>query len=348
MSREMLVYEKYTNLVQRILRVYGLFPHQRGIVIYVPMLMLLGYVYLFCAMVNFSRLHMSNVSAAVATFGAISSLLNAGIKMIRFILRREKLKRAYDTLEILCQGTVMNQPTGSAAFGYLFICYRLACSLFVVNFSAMFLHVIKPLVVFVFWNGAHAYVSPTAYPWPITTTFNYFLHYITEALICFSFPFITSGVDVFFTMCAFRVCSVLRAMAVELEELGKGSCGMENHRLLLRKCIDKHATLIMCRDIIQEVYGPIVLMFTVTNALGMCSMIFEIFQNEVFRDEISFNNWYERSDAQDGKLCVTILSQRLMVLRAYNIIEVTLDLFAKIMNTTISYYFLLATLEEDK
>ncbi|XP_076376188.1 uncharacterized protein LOC117229613 isoform X4 [Megalopta genalis] len=278
MSREMLVYEKYTNLVQRILRVYGLFPHQRGIVIYVPMLMLLGYVYLFCAMVNFSRLHMSNVSAAVATFGAISSLLNAGIKMIRFILRREKLKRAYDTLEILCQGTVMNQPTGSAAFGYLFICYRLACSLFVVNFSAMFLHVIKPLVVFVFWNGAHAYVSPTAYPWPITTTFNYFLHYITEALICFSFPFITSGVDVFFTMCAFRVCSVLRAMAVELEELGKGSCGMENHRLLLRKCIDKHATLIMCRDIIQEVYGPIVLMFTVTNALGMCSMIFEIFQ----------------------------------------------------------------------
>ncbi|XP_076376186.1 uncharacterized protein LOC117229613 isoform X2 [Megalopta genalis] len=348
MSREMLVYEKYTNLVQRILRVYGLFPHQRGIVIYVPMLMLLGYVYLFCAMVNFSRLHMSNVSAAVATFGAISSLLNAGIKMIRFILRREKLKRAYDTLEILCQGTVMNQPTGSAAFGYLFICYRLACSLFVVNFSAMFLHVIKPLVVFVFWNGAHA------------------------------------GVDVFFTMCAFRVCSVLRAMAVELEELGKGSCGMENHRLLLRKCIDKHATLIMCRDIIQEVYGPIVLMFTVTNALGMCSMIFEIFQvgdistgrmitvaiyfvskvmqtlvyvwpgtmiiseNEVFRDEISFNNWYERSDAQDGKLCVTILSQRLMVLRAYNIIEVTLDLFAKIMNTTISYYFLLATLEEDK
>ncbi|XP_078043608.1 uncharacterized protein LOC144473535 [Augochlora pura] len=384
MTREMLVYEKYTNLVKRILRIYGLYPHQQGIVIYLPMLLLMGYGFLFCAMVNFSRLHMSEISAAVATFGALSSLVNAGVKMARFIVRREKLKRIYDVLETLYRGTVMNQPSGSAAFGYLFIYYRLTFSVFILNFSAMALHVIKPLIVFVFRNGAHAFVAPTAYPWPITSSFSFFMHYTAEGLICFSFPFITGGVDAFFTLCAFRVCSVLRAMAIELEELAKRSNDTETHKRLLRKCIDRHVTLIQCRDVIQEVYGPVVLSFTLTNALGMCSMIFEIFQvgeipigriitvsiyfvskvmqmliyvwpgtmitseNEAFRDEVSFNNWYERSDVDDGKLCVMILSQRLMVLRAYNILEVTLDLFAKIMNATISYYFLLATLEEDK
>nr|XP_033342114.1 uncharacterized protein LOC117229634 [Megalopta genalis] len=305
-------------------------------------------------------------------------------QMTRFIVRREKLRRIYDTLETLYQETVIKQPSGSAAFEHLLICYRLTFSLFVLNFSVMFLQVTKPMVVIVFRNGHPTFVVPSAYPWPITSTFSYTIHYMTEAIIAFSFPFISCGVDAFFTMCAFRVCSVLRAMAVELEELAKRSNDMETHRLLLRKCIDRHATLIKCQVVMQEVYGPVVLSFTLTNALGMCSMIFEIFQvgeipigriiivgihffskviqtvvyvwpgtmityeNEAFRDEISFNNWYERSDARNGKLCVTILSQRLMVLRAYNILEVTLDLFAKIMNTTISYYFLLATLEEDK
>ncbi|XP_078043632.1 uncharacterized protein LOC144473550 [Augochlora pura] len=381
MTREMLVYEKYTNLVKRILKLYGLYPHQRGIVIYLPIVLLLWYVFVLCAMVNFLRLHVSEISAAVATFSVLGSLVNAGVKMTRFIVRREKLKRIYDRLETLYQDTVIKQPSGSAAFGHLFTCYRLTFSLFVLNFSAMFLQVTKPMIVIVFRNGSHAFVIPTAYPWPIASTFSYTIHYTTAAIIASSFPFISGGVDAFFTMCTFRVCSVLRAMTVELEESAKRSNDIETHRRLLRICIDRHVTLIECRDVIQEVYGPVVLSFTLTNALGMCCMIFEIFQvgeipigrmitvaihffskviqtvvyvwpgtmityeNEAFRDEVSFNNWYERSDAQDGKLCVTILSQRLMVLRAYNILEVTLDLFAKIMTRTISSYFLLATLD---
>ncbi|XP_076376180.1 uncharacterized protein LOC117229633 isoform X2 [Megalopta genalis] len=384
MSREMLVYEKYTYLVERMLRLYGLYPHQQGIIIYLPIFMLLGYVYLFCAMANFFRLHIKEISAVIATFSLLSTTMNLGIKLLRFILRREKLKRIYDTLEILYQESVMKQPSGSAAFGYLFICYRLASSLYVINLFTISLLVTKPLIVIVFRNGAHTYVVPSAYPWPITTTFSYALHYMAEATVVFSFIFVSAGVDTFFMMCALRVCSVLRAMAVELEELTKRSNDTEAHRRLLRKCVDRHATLVACGDGIQEVYAPVVLSFTLTNGIGMCSMIFEILraeeipiekvcvlvlyilsktiqtliyawpgnmitsESEAFCDEIFYNNWYERSDTQTGKLCVTILSQRLMVLKVFNILEITLDLFAKIINKTISYYFLLVTLDNDE
>ncbi|XP_078043610.1 odorant receptor Or2-like isoform X2 [Augochlora pura] len=335
-------------------------------------------------MMNFFRLHIKEIGAAVATFSLLSTVVNLAVKMIRFTLHREKLSRIYNTLEILYQESVMKQPPESAAFGYLYICYRLASSLYIINLITMLLLVTKPLIVIVFRNGAYTYVVPSAYPWPITSTFSYAMHYIAEASVASTLPFVSAGVDTFFMMCALRVCSVLRAMAVELEELAKRSNDIETHRRLLRKCIDRHATLVACGDGIQEVFAPVVLSFTLTNGIGMCSMIFEILraeeipiekvftlslyfsskvvqtliyawpgnmitsENEAFCDEVSYNNWYERSDAQTGKLCVTILSQRLMVLRVFNILEITLDLFAKIMNKTISYYFLLVTLESDE
>ncbi|XP_076282529.1 odorant receptor coreceptor-like isoform X4 [Lasioglossum baleicum] len=190
-----------------------------------------------------------------------------------------------------------------------------------------------------------------------------------------SFDTVTSGLSI-----ANRLNRVFRG-AVSAREFPKRQNNGESNEQVLRRCIDRHVTLIKCRDTIQEIYGPIIFTIMMTNCLGMCALIFDVSKasaaiavekavaitlyltgkvlqtftytwpgdvvtNEcdIFRQEVYCNNWYEDLNTKTGKLTLTILMQKPVILRACKLMTVTVDLFAKIMNRTISYYFLLVTL----
>ncbi|XP_076280812.1 uncharacterized protein LOC143209282 [Lasioglossum baleicum] len=491
MSKETLNYRRFTNNVERLLAVYGLFPHQQGIVKYLSILVLVSYCLLFYVISNFFRIHIANISAIIACFSLLTTTINVAMKVhtfvlvafvlytrqknstnivkkglkkiyehdrlihfqiVQFLRHREKLARIGDTLETLFEKTSLNQPSSSPVFQYLQPCYRLVCYQFTCMFLTAILYTSKPLLDIAIRNAKPSTPFPSVYPWPIVSTASFAVHYLYEVSMSVSFSIITTAVDAFFTLCSFRVCAVFRAMALELKESPKYHT--ENREQLLRKCIERHTTLIECRDGMQEIYGPVVLMITLTNGLGMCALIFEVLrvsmvvyrfcarnssfckgdieaediplqkatalslylfgkiiqtltyawpgdmitsevcssflfcfvfkmqtkhsglerplfcilkqlplctivfasnqmfklfffgQNEVFRREVYCSDWYEHSNIRVTKLSITILTQRLMVLKAYNLLVISLDLFAKIMNKTLSYYFLLVTLDD--
>ncbi|XP_076282528.1 odorant receptor 4-like isoform X3 [Lasioglossum baleicum] len=339
MPKELPLYQEYTDFVKRCLLMCGLYPYQQSVASkYLLIFWILGYCLESCALINFARLHITEISAITACLSVLSSIVNMTIKASRFVICKEKLVQVTDTLEALFEETSMQQPSSSPAFQFMLSFYRL---------------------------GYYHYVCM----------------YLLEVSICYSFWIITSGVDAFFTLCAFRMSSVFRAMAVELEEFPKRQNNGESNEQVLRRCIDRHVTLIKCRDTIQEIYGPIIFTIMMTNCLGMCALIFDVSKasaaiavekavaitlyltgkvlqtftytwpgdvvtNEcdIFRQEVYCNNWYEDLNTKTGKLTLTILMQKPVILRACKLMTVTVDLFAKIMNRTISYYFLLVTL----
>nr|XP_031834905.1 uncharacterized protein LOC116428026 [Nomia melanderi] len=318
MSKELPVYRDYTSLVKRCQLACGLYPHQQSIVSkYLPRVLILSYcINSYAWTVPFYRL------------------------------------------------------------GY----YAYICLVFTAT-----LYSIKPLIAMTVRHANHSTPLPSIYPWPIDSTAIFVLHYLFETGICYSFFAVATGVDMYFTLCAFYIATQFRAMARELKRLPEDRNDVANSVNVLRSCIRRHALLIKCRDDIQEIYGPIVLTVTTLNTVGMCGMIFEILQqtkeitiekactliifltgkvlqtltyawpgdvvayeSEIFQREVYSNDWFDHVETRSAKLTLMILTQRKMSLNACSLLNISLDLFAKIMNKTISYYFLLVTLESDE
>lgn len=128
-------------------------------------------------------------------------------------------------------------------------------------------------------TGLYRFPSGAVFPWTVDSTLVWQVHYIFETSMCWFTLSISTGVDAFFGFCMFRISALLRSLSIEFEgQLSRGGENGANERKLFRKCVDKHNSLIKCRDIVQTVYGPTILLVTVTNAVGMCSLIFQTFQ----------------------------------------------------------------------
>ncbi|KAG6797616.1 hypothetical protein HZU73_06936 [Apis mellifera caucasica] len=70
-------------------------------------------------------------------------------------------------------------------------------------------------------------------------------------------------------------------------------------------------------------------------------------ESEFLRRNVYCSCWYDKNTSF-AKYFLLVLAQRPIVLKACSLVQVTMDLLAKIMNTTISYYFLLETMNDDK
>nr|XP_033329053.1 uncharacterized protein LOC117221875 [Megalopta genalis] len=217
----------------------------------------------------------------------------------RFVICREKLIHVADTLEALFQETAMQQPPDSPAFQFMLPFYRLGYYHCVCIVSTGILYSIKPLIGVTIRNANRSTPFPSISPLPIDTTAFFVAHYMLEVAVCYSFCIITSGVDAFFTLCAFRMCSVFRAMAVELEELPKRRSD-GNAEQVLRNCIDRHVTLIKCREIMEEIYGPIIFSVMMTNCLGMCALIFEVTKVSVTATRVIPLRWKGEQNCQSS------------------------------------------------
>ncbi|XP_034934703.1 odorant receptor 13a-like [Chelonus insularis] len=150
--------------------------------------------------------------------------------------------------------------------------------------------------------------------------------------------------------------------------------------VMIKKCVEQYCTIIKCRNNLQKVFGPIVLWIMCTNAVILCMVIFQITnmktiskgraflfasytslkltqaflyawagtclttESENCGDAVYDSNWHGK---QRFMTSVTImLTQKPIIMTACNFATVSLDIFVMIVNTTISYFFLLRTLEQ--
>lgn len=120
----------------------------------------------------------------------------------------------------------------------------------------------------------YSLLYPTKYPWIVPNGgFLYYLHFLYESFTGWCVPFAIGGGDGLFGFYSFQISSILRAISYRF--INSGS--KHTYPQLLKTFVKKHQQLLRCRNILQDIYGLIIIRMVLTNAISMCALIFEIF-----------------------------------------------------------------------
>ncbi|XP_018347643.1 PREDICTED: odorant receptor 94a-like [Trachymyrmex septentrionalis] len=207
--------------------------------------------------------------------------------------------------------------------------------------------------------------------------FLFYLRLFYEPGLMTLISIITCAVDSTFGYYVYQFSSTLSAMISTLIN----PLSTEKFSDLLRTCAVKHQKLLQCRNTLEHVYGPIVFWHVVTNAVLLCFLIYDFTSlsvlnfetvsasmsyagvkllqtfmytwygtfltnaGEEFRKAIYFSRWLNSNlDCHVRTNIILMLMQKPMTINAvFSPVNVTM--FTNFVNTTMSYFFLLQSLE---
>nr|QNL15064.1 olfactory receptor 120 [Aulacocentrum confusum] len=149
------------------------------------------------------------------------------------------------------------------------------------NFCSTCAFIITPIIL-VFHQRKHdinpvkyLLIIPGAYPWKITPNgFVYKFIYTMEAVSMTLTVFVAVGIDSLFTFYVFQIIGRFREMTYRISNINEKN----DFRNAIRECVRQHEILMRCRDILEKIYGPIVLWTIIINAIHLCGQIFEFTQ----------------------------------------------------------------------
>ncbi|KAJ8667972.1 hypothetical protein QAD02_009635 [Eretmocerus hayati] len=189
---------------------------------------------------------------------------------------------------------------------------------------------------------------------------------------------VTCGVDSYLGLYALHIVGETKLLTHRFLNLKSG----ENYRRNLKDIIDRHSALAEAQHLLEEVFGFLVLWLAVTCAMILCFVIFQatssgnfsflkilmIFtwttlkliqafsyswygniiavENQNCLDAIYFAKWVDKGDLRIMKDALIVLAQTPLIFTAKGIMRLDFNMFSKIVNTSVSYFFLLQTLEE--
>ncbi|XP_060833001.1 odorant receptor 24a-like isoform X1 [Bombus pascuorum] len=400
MSKELKIYRKYASFVKRFLLLSGMCPITKERDVFYRCISIWSIFSSFislCAVGNFCSQNVQNIALLTASFSLFCAILNTTMKACCFSIYQNKLQQANDILSSMLEQALSETDIRSIAFSWVRTFYRLIYIQYTLMTINSAIHAFKPLITRILYdannttNLQYPLPFPASYPWTINSMLVWQLHYLFDLNIIWNIISVSTGVDGFFSFCLFRISVMLRLLGFEFEmrfstdEKNKANKEYEeNRKRIFQECVNKHALLLKCRDIVQEAYGPVILLMTITSATSLCTLIFQVLQvkgqivskiimcavfismkllqtflyawpanvilieSDRFRHKVYFSDWYKHKDTSFAKGFTLILAQRSIVLKACNLMQVSLDLFVKVLNTAVSYYFLLETIDKDK
>ncbi|XP_036147996.1 uncharacterized protein LOC105831613 [Monomorium pharaonis] len=111
------------------------------------------------------------------------------------------------------------------------------------------------------------------YFWPVPDNFLYHFYLLIKTILVMLAVTTSTGVDSIFGLYVYQFVSTLRFMTFRLSNLS-----IESFSDQLRTCIKKHQKLLQCRNTLEHIYGPIILWHIITNAVLICTLIYEMMQ----------------------------------------------------------------------
>lgn len=198
-----------------------------------------------------------------------------------FIIHRKQFYELHSTLELMYNEVLENTQFRPIVLSTINLFRYPAYMVYYLILGTMSLYIFAPVII-IGYEGIKG-VEPKHYSLPFLTNFPwvdgtpgiiYQIQFLFETQCVWFIIFVTGGVDSSYGFYLFQMIGLLRAMSFECENTVKSS-EFEN---TLYNCIKKQIRLLHCRDIIQQIYGPIVLDLMLTNAIVLCALIFQAFQ----------------------------------------------------------------------
>ncbi|KAG7211273.1 hypothetical protein KM043_010579 [Ampulex compressa] len=288
-----------------------------------------------CVVLNFCWANLKNLAILTKGISLAGSLVASGLKATCFLAKRDRLIELHEMLEEEFEEELSRGPDTVPTFLSLLHTFDRPAYAFPILITSTLLVYFLPSFgqLFRALSGSlepdnYALPFPGKFPWSLVGgSFAYHLHFLYEFLVAWYLLFTNSGVDALFSFYIFQMASLLRAMSARLRDRRDN----EDCAELIRICATKHAKLMHCRDILQDVYGPIILWLVLTNGVIMCALIFQAFQI---------------TEMAIGKLALSAFYMFLKILQTFMFAWHGSVLTTEIINTTMSYFFLLQTLDE--
>nr|QNL15038.1 olfactory receptor 94 [Aulacocentrum confusum] len=155
------------------------------------------------------------------------------------------------------------------------------CNIASMKMLSCVVFVTTPLILIAYQEFHQVYpikyilLVPGNYPWTIAPNgFLYRLHYLVESASSIFAIVVSGGIDALFTLYIFQIIGQFRAMSYRITH----TRAKHEYFCVLRECIKQHEIIMRCRDILEKIYGPIILWTMLVNALNLCSQMFDFTQ----------------------------------------------------------------------
>ncbi|XP_018363859.1 PREDICTED: uncharacterized protein LOC108761689 isoform X2 [Trachymyrmex cornetzi] len=326
-----------------------------------------------------------NLKVVMKFVGVTISALGAILKVVTFMINRNSLINYHRTLNNLFEEELKNEKMQTIIFSSLRTMYTLAYIYFAVvvgmifaYFGSPYIFVIRNLFYFHLYTN---YTLPLSrglgWFWPIPDNFLYHLHLFCETGLVILSSMMACGVDSAFGFYVYQFYSTMHVMTFALTN----PLSTEKFSDILRTCVLKHQKLLQCRNTLEHVYGPIVFWHIVTNAMLLCALMYDLTSlseftfydvssslgyamvkllqtfiyawygtfltnaGEDFCKGIYFGKWPNSSlDRHVRTNVILIMMQKPMTVYAF-FSPVNVMMFTKSVNATMSYFFLLQSIE---
>ncbi|XP_043270386.1 odorant receptor 4-like [Venturia canescens] len=302
-------------------------------------------------------------------------------KVIVFTMNRDSLVELHETLGKNFRNDLENQEYQTVLLSPIAEFDRPTLYLTLSTLGAVAMYNVNSIIAIIIQLShgneiiKHRTPFPSKYPFPESNGL-YVTRYLIEVWASCAVISISSATDALFDFYIFQMASQLRVLSYRMSKL----TAFDDHQRIIKECVVRQQCLTRCHDKLQTIYGPIVLWILTTSAMTMCANIFQAFQismdkvvlvfiyitmklmqtllygwfgsfltseSEQFRNSIYACGWPGSGDALFVFNIKTMLLCRPLVLKAWQFYAISVDMFMAIMNTTLSYFFLLRTLDEN-
>nr|AQN78412.1 olfactory receptor 10 [Meteorus pulchricornis] len=379
-------YRRYHSIIKRLLLTVGLWPNSDPNIFY----QLLPFPYLF---VNISvvlgtavyiQMHLTNVASITKGLSIMTSFGTVILKMTCIMINRDNVNELHDILDLHFNKMLNDQQISSTILKdfrtfrrlswsfsfFVTIVILLTAATPITSLIYQYFHSVNPIV--------YPDVYPTAYPWSTDPPgVRYMIHFLLELSTIVPLFCVSPSIDSLFMMYGFQMSGQFREMSFRLKNIKK----MADERKAVRECVLQHQSMLKCRDMIEKIYGPIILWMLVSSAIILCAIMFQLSkirsfsairicllalnlttrllmlfiytwsssmltsESEKFRDAIYSSNWPATGQRKFMTSILIMLTQKPLMISACGFVAISIDMFPKTINTAISYFFLLKTME---
>nr|AXM05174.1 odorant receptor [Campoletis chlorideae] len=382
METQLQRYESYARGVKRLLLIAGLWPGHVSSKFFkfVVVFHFSVSVITACGIMYFVVSHIANLNLVTKGLGVAVSFYTILLKVIVFTIHRRSLVDLHETLEKYFRKDLENEEYRAVLLSPIAHFDRPTLYLALATLGVITMYNANPIIGIIIQLShgneiiKHRTPLPSKYPFAESNGL-WVTRYVIEVGACFALFSITAATDALFGYYVFQMASQLRVLSYRMNKLTVS----DDHPGIIKECVIRRQLLAQCRDKLQTIYGPIILWMLTTSAMTMCANIFQASQisldkaalvfiyiimklmqtllyawfglfmsteSEAFRDSVYSCGWPGCGDKLFVSNIKTMLMCKPLVLKAWQFYVISIDMFMTIMNTTLSYFFLLRTLDE--
>ncbi|XP_058790790.1 uncharacterized protein LOC131663995 [Phymastichus coffea] len=330
------------------------------------------------AVLNFCVQHASNIIILTKGMSLAISMFTACVKIVIFLRYQGDMEYLHKNLTAKYfedMKDAKNRPHLLSRIALYVKFFWICCG---TVFSVAVLYIIIPIIAFV-KHGKYMRMFPTIYPLVGKPTgLAHWCCFVLEVLTSLFLSSVTAGVDCCFGMYSFQMCGELRVLASKFQSLAAAP----DYKERVKDCIVRHQMLYNTKKKLENLFGIITIWFAITASISLCAIIFQLSQSKnVSLFQIFFTvdyitakllqaytfAWFGNTITVESEKCVQsiyhcdwpgsgdsrlmkdmliVQLQSPMYINAMGVMIVRLDMFIKIAHASISYFFLLKTIEE--